>query len=169
MQSAFPLENYVGIIKTAAAKAKYCFNLDFQDSLQDGYLIYLKCLESYNKSCGTKFSTYLWNQLKPIYSATSHSFLNTKLKLVTIISDDLAYSENGYSYVELMDMIERNLSEDARKVLSVIFFEGQKISMLKVQTILATKEGGWYYRRINEAWKEIKNFWKSYNSVCFSL
>lgn len=168
----FAFEKYVNLIRKQAHLYSDMFGIDYDEMESQGFLIYCKCLETYDCT-KSGFSTHLFYQLKKLKDFAL-TYNRQKGILIYDCFIDKSEAENyeknitkDYNLTSVDDLLieaKENLSRDAFNLLSwIISFEWKKKEYKKMVPTkkLASQVFNFSPVKIHRLWSECENFWNT--------
>jgi hypothetical protein len=142
-------------------------DVEFDDLLSEGYLIYSWCLKNYDSTKNTKFTTYLYIQLR----GKLHDFYNFAFRKLDLYDDST--TKDGDSYVEnitakdynindddLLDRAKEELSYEAKQVFDYIYsFEWKVNNNTKPSKAQISRHFHYPLYVVDSIMAELKMFW----------
>ena len=155
-------------IRKAAWGVARTFRFDPQETISDGYFLFLTALEKYDPSYGVTFSTFLHQHLRGIADLHFREnkdiihFDYTDMELPT--TPALSFT-TFQKELEFHECVETELSEDAREVLAYILANPEKRHTQN--SILNHFHGlkAWKVKQAEEAFGEIQTWWACFNAA----
>jgi hypothetical protein len=175
INSTEAFKQYQPLIEGFAWKATKRYRyLEHNDIRQQAYLIFCEAIERYDENRKVKFITFLFHRLRTL---NDYCDFNRKI----LFNDDIEFNDDGedesladpsYELFEAaMDRLEESLelSEDAQDIIDyLISREWETPGINRVPRLHSIKKyyrywKGWMPKRTEQAWEEIKDWWKSGN------
>lgn len=150
---------YKNLIRRFAWKYAKCYRLDYQELESEGFLIFVEAIKKFDYKYSS-FSTFLYIRLKGYLQNFCEKEIRVRKNIKKL------YNEYNYNIrfkkmiekIELYNSIERELSEDSKKVLNYIFSGITKQSYNSISKLV-----NWKPKRLKKSLEEIKKWWKNYN------
>ena len=188
INSTEAFKQYQPLIEGFAWKATKRYRyLEHDDIRQQAYLIFCETIERYDENRKVKFITFLYHRLRTLNDYCRYS--NNRVMRVLFLYDIDLYQKSDKidienyeieDYIEdssyelfeaAMNRLEESLelSEDAQDIIDyLISREWETPGINRVPRLYSIKKyyrywKGWMPKRTEQAWEEIKDWWKSGN------
>ena len=161
MNASKLLKDHMGIINKTSRYYSNKFSRDFEDVRQDALVIFTRAASNFDPEKNVKFSTFLVTYLRELSHEDKQRY-GTKEMCWKPQSFSSSCVDSFVEDVCLRDSIERDLSEDAQKVIQFLFTSKRRV-LSKSSTLEHLKNTyGWAKKRRLNAWETCQNWWKTY-------
>ena len=128
-----------------------CVGVEFDDLVQEGYIIFLEAVKRYNPDKGCAFSTWYYRMLTSRFTSKVTSFAMKQASPITdIMEDTVAGASNTRFHIQ-------DLSNDAGYVCTLIL-DGVFTRLTKQVIREYLYEQDWKVKRVNATFKEIGSY-----------
>lgn len=148
-------------------------DVEFDDVLAEAYMIYAWCLKNFQNDKGTKFSTYLYLQLRGRLA----DYYNVTYKVMDLYENIVENNEDNDNYEDNIVSKDYDLSEETDEIMESALNDLSYEAFVVLKYILGrtweskvrhscpsigqmTKHIGFSRETIDSAMSEIKSFWQ---------
>jgi DNA-directed RNA polymerase specialized sigma subunit len=173
INSTEAFKQYQPLIESFTWKATKRYRyLEHDDIKQQAYLIFCEAIERYDPSRNAQFITFLYHRLRTLNDYCKFNrTVDSQIQLFDSDQEENVIDVTFEQFEAAMGRLEESLelSEDAQDIIDyLISREWETPGINRVPRLYSIKKyyrywKGWMPKRTEQAWEEIKDWWKSGN------